>query len=80
MDTRVTTVEGKVTTLEGKMTTVEGKVATIEGDYLKAADKTELQGKIDLKANTADVYAKTETYTQAEVNAAISAAMTWGSF
>lgn len=31
---------------------VEGKVATIEGDYLKAADKTELEGKIT-EANTA---------------------------
>ena len=73
-------VEGRATTLEGKMTTVEGKVATIEGDYLKAADKTEIQGKIDLKANAADVYAKTETYTQTEVDSAIEAAMAWGSF
>ena len=80
MDTRVSAVEGKVTTLEGKMTTVEGKVASIESDHLKAIDKTELQGKIDLKANATNVYAKTETYTQAEVDAAIVAAMTWGSF
>ena len=80
MDTRVSAVEGKVTTLEGKMTTVEGKVASIESDHLKATDKTELQGKIDLKANATNVYAKTETYTQAEVDAAIVAAMTWGSF
>ena len=28
-----------------------GRVSTIEGDYLKAADKTELQGNIDKKQN-----------------------------
>lgn len=39
---------------------------------------------VDLKANAADVYTKTETYTQDEVNAAIEAAVTaattWGEF
>lgn len=38
--------EGAMTELAGRVTTVEGKVATIEGDYLKAADKTALEGKI----------------------------------
>lgn len=69
-------------------------IDAIEADYLKAADKTELEGKITaeadranaaekanadaiaLKANTADVYAKTETYTKTE----IEALLTWGSF
>lgn len=69
-------------------------IDAIEADYLKAVDKTELEGKITaeadrakaaekvnadaiaLKANTADVYAKTETYTKTE----IEALLTWGSF
>ena len=38
-----TTVEGHGT----QIGTLEGKVATIEGDYLKAADKTALEGSID---------------------------------
>lgn len=39
--------EGAMTELTNRVGIVEGKVSTIEGDYLKAADKTELQGKID---------------------------------
>lgn len=42
--------EGAMTELSGRVTTVEGKVATIEGDYLKATDKTELEGKITAEA------------------------------
>ena len=38
--------EGAMTELGNRVGVVEGKVATIEGDYLKAADKTELEGKI----------------------------------
>ena len=37
---------GNLEALAGRVTGVEGKVATIEGDYLKAADKTELEGEI----------------------------------
>ena len=33
-------------------TALAGRVSTIEGDYLKAADKTELEGKIGAKADT----------------------------
>lgn len=33
---------------------IAGDVATIKGDYLKAADKTELQGKIDAKVAQSD--------------------------
>lgn len=57
-----------------------------------AGAKSELQGAIDLKANSADVYAKSETFTQTEVNAAVqgakdyadaqiaAATMVWGTF
>lgn len=42
--------------------------------------KTSNDAEVAKKANSADVYAKTETYTQAEVDALISAAHTWGEF
>lgn len=42
--------EGAMTALSGRVSTVEGKVAAIEADYLKAADKTELEGKITAEA------------------------------
>ena len=74
----------------------EGRIKAIEDDYLKAADKTELQGNIDgvsavanaaapqattytktevdglistSEGKLADYYKKTETYSQAEVDA-----------
>ena len=40
--------------LAGRVTTVEGKVQTIEGDYLKSADKTELEGKITTEKTRAE--------------------------
>ena len=39
-----------MTELAGRVGVVEGKVSTIEGDYLKAADKTELEGKVTAEA------------------------------
>ena len=57
-----------------------------------AAAKGELQAAIDLKANSADVYVKTETYSQTEINTAVqgakdyadaqiaAAALVWGTF
>ncbi len=54
VDGRVTTAEGKITTIEGQQTTQDGLIQAntdaidaIEADYLKAADKTELQNAID---------------------------------
>ena len=43
--------EGAMTELGNRVGVVEGKVATIEGDYLKGSDKTELEGKINAKAD-----------------------------
>lgn len=43
--------EGAMTELANRVGVVEGDVATIKGDYLKAADKTELEGKINAKAD-----------------------------
>lgn len=63
-------------------TDAQANLETFEETY--ATDKTALEQSIGTKANSADVYAKTETYTQEEVDAAIEAAveaqMSWGSF
>jgi len=47
-------------------------IATVKDDYLKSTDKTELQGNIDTLAGN--------VYTKTEVDNAITAAITWGSF
>ena len=39
--------------LQSQLSGVQEEVSTIKGDYLKAADKTELQGKIDAEAERA---------------------------
>ena len=51
----------------------------VVNDALEAY-KTSNNTEVGKKANTADVYAKTETYTQAEVDALIAAAHQWGEF
>lgn len=45
---------GNLEALAGRVTAVEGDVATIKGDYLKAADKTELEGEIDAVQTAVD--------------------------
>jgi DNA-binding FrmR family transcriptional regulator len=45
---------GNLEALAGRVTAVEGDVATIKSDYLKAEDKTELEGKITAAQNAAD--------------------------
>lgn len=45
---------GNLEALAGRVTAVEGDVATIKGDYLKAADKTALEGKITTAQTAAD--------------------------
>lgn len=42
--------EGAMTELAGRVTDAEGAIDAIEADYLKAADKTELEGKITAEA------------------------------
>lgn len=76
----------------------EGKISALETASATHALKTDVEGvqgalneykesnntAVGLKANAADVYAKTETFTKEEVNAAIAdaltAANTWGEF
>lgn len=89
---------GEVATAKGEAITEAGKLdATLKSELqaeidadVKVVSDALAQYKIDndaavaLKANTADVYAKTETFTKDEVNAAIAAAIetahTWGEF
>lgn len=47
-------------------TELAGRVSTIEGDYLKGADKTELQGKIDAKVDATIVETLAERVSIAE--------------
>lgn len=46
--------DGKVTEIETKVNAVTERVATIEGDYLKAEDKTELEGKVTAEQTRAE--------------------------
>lgn len=48
-----TAIEAEVTRATGVEGGLESRLATVEGDYLKAADKTELEGKITAEATTA---------------------------
>ena len=45
---------GNLEALGTRVTTVEGKVSTIEGDYLKAADRTALEGQISTVSTAVD--------------------------
>lgn len=82
LDARVVTVEGKAHTHDNKAeldkiaTGDKAKWDAVVADHLVAADKTELNNAIAKKANSADVYTKTETYTQTQVDALL----TWGEF
>lgn len=48
-----TAIEAEVTRATGVEGGLETRLAAVEGDYLKAADKTELEGKITAEATTA---------------------------
>lgn len=79
--------EAKAAELDAALkTALQGEIdadVKVVSDAL-AEYKTANDAVVALKANTADVYAKTETFTKDEVNAAIAAAIetahTWGSF
>lgn len=48
-----TAIEAEVTRATGVESGLETRLAAVEGDYLKATDKTELEGKITAEATTA---------------------------
>lgn len=81
---RIGTAEGKITALEQASAThaLKTEVEGVADDLAKY--KTSNDAAVAKKANSADVYAKTETYTQEQVDAAIAAAvtagLTWGTF
>lgn len=64
--TRADIPEYDDTALAGRVTNVEDDVAIIKGDYLKASDKTELEGKIDAKVSIIDYNAKVKSFEDAD--------------
>lgn len=81
---RVETAEGKIADLETASATHALKTEVEAVNTALTEYKTSNDEAVASKANAADVYAKTETYTKAEVDAAVSAgvtaATTWGEF
>lgn len=59
---------GDVSAEGERIAALEGAVDAIEADYLKAADKTELQGNIDAKVAQADYDAKVAELAQADTD------------
>ena len=63
---KVSTLEGEMDDAEGRLDTIEGQLEGIEGTVTAAisgavsASEATIQGKLDLKANAADVYTKEE--------------------
>ena len=74
--TRIGTAEGKITALETASATHALKTEVEAVETALNNYKTDNDAAVALKANTADVYAKTETYSKTEVEALL----TWGSF
>ena len=66
----VSTSKSYADTKKAEAITQAGK----DADSKVATAKTELNGKIDLKASKTDVYTKTETYTKAQTDSAIKIA------
>lgn len=80
LDARIVTVEGKAHTHDNKAeldkiaTGDKAKWDAVVADHLVAADKTKLENAIATKANSADVYTKTEVDTK------LTGALSWGEF
>ena len=80
LDARVVAVEGKAHTHDNKAeldkiaTGDKAKWDAVVEDHLVAADKTALENAIATKANSADVYTKTE------VDNKLTGALSWGEF
>lgn len=53
--------DAALTALAGRVTTAEGEIDAIQADYLKAADKTELQGNIDAVSGKVTTLVGTDT-------------------
>lgn len=62
-----------LTALAGRVTTAEGEIDAIQADYLKAADKTELEGKITAAHDAADAAQDTADAVAERVEAFMSA-------
>lgn len=62
---------GNLEALGSRVTAVEGDVATIKGDYLKSSDKTELEGKINAKADQTALDEVSAVANAAATNAAL---------
>ena len=67
---QIANVSGDVTDLEGRVAQNETDIATIKGDYLKAADKTTLEGKITEAKEQADKGVTDAAKAQTTANAA----------
>ena len=80
--TRIGTAEGKITALEGASATHALKTEVEAVQTALDTYKSENNAAVALKANAADVYAKTETYAKSEVytKSEVEAMLTWGSF
>lgn len=62
------------TALTNRVTAAEGAIDAIEDDYLKAADKTELEGKITTAQSAAEAAAQAAADAQADIDAFMAAA------
>ena len=73
------TAAGALATARTEITAeIDADVKVVADDLAEYEEAND--AAVALKANSADVYAKTETYTKEEVEALISQAHTWGSF
>ena len=70
INTKLTTQEGLINTNKTNIELLNEITENLKNDTYT---KSEVDGKVNLKANSSDVYTKAETYSQAEVNEKIEA-------